>query len=251
MKIPFVILFTAGWLPLLAAAAPPPETPQAIPLDQLRAAAEKQSTNNGSGITPTAAGAKLTARMQDLEAEATADGLWLTSTADENAGRPNRFRVRGMAMGRDAAVPIRLGGIGIVRSTPDRADFVRPELSEEYSVSTDGVRQDFLVPERPAGAGEMTVELEITGAHAEAADYGAKLTVAEGGRELAYSRLKVTDASGRELAARMVVAAADRLRVFVDDLDAAYPVRIDPTFSDADWVSMGQTPGVQGGGCFG
>ena len=32
----------------------------------------------------------------------------------------------------------------------------------------------------------------------------------------------------------------------VNDADAVYPVRIDPTFSDANWISMGGIPGADG-----
>ena len=32
----------------------------------------------------------------------------------------------------------------------------------------------------------------------------------------------------------------------VNDAEAVYPVRIDPTFSDANWVSMGGFPGANG-----
>jgi len=35
------------------------------------------------------------------------------------------------------------------------ARFVRPGLTEEYTVSMDGVRQDFVVLERPEGAGQL------------------------------------------------------------------------------------------------
>ena len=37
------------------------------------------------------------------------------------------------------------------------------------------------------------------------------------------------------------------LVVVVDDAGAVYPVRIDPTFSDANWISMGGFPGTNGG----
>ena len=40
--------------------------------------------------------------------------------------------------------------------------------------------------------------------------------------------------------------AKDELAVVVNDAEAVYPVRIDPTFSDANWVSMGGVPGVDG-----
>jgi uncharacterized membrane protein len=42
----------------------------------------------------------------------------------------------------------------------------------------------------------------------------------------------------------MEVSAAHRLAVVVADAAAVYPVRIDPTFSNADWSSMGA--GVDG-----
>ena len=41
--------------------------------------------------------------------------------------------------------------------------FTRPGLVEEYSVSMDGVRQDFVVLERPSGAGELAVRLAVSG----------------------------------------------------------------------------------------
>ena len=36
------------------------------------------------------------------------------------------------------------------------------------------------------------------------------------------------------------------MAVVVNDANAVYPVRIDPTFSDANWVSMGGVPGANG-----
>ena len=53
------------------------------------------------------------------------------------------------------------------------------------------------------------------------------------------------DATGRELTARLEVLSTDQLAVRVADANATYPVRIDPTFSDADWVSSGS--GMGGG----
>ena len=46
--------------------------------------------------------------------------------------------------------------------------FSRPGLVEEYSVSMDGVRQDFVVTEKPAGAGHLQVRLGVAGAKVEA-----------------------------------------------------------------------------------
>jgi hypothetical protein len=126
--------------------------------------------------------------------------------------------------------------------------FTRPGLTEEYSVSVDGERQDFIIESPPLNpqrstlnqsAGDLRLELALSGARAEAAADGARLRLDGSGRTLAYSRLRVEDATGRELTARLEVLSADRLAVGVADANATYPMRIDPTFSDADWVSLG------------
>ena len=174
----------------------------------------------------------------------------------------------------------------------------------------DGIGQDFVVVEQPAaqslntvnpeaagvsalhlnngenesrltsaakGEGELRVELTVTGSRVEKIAYGARLVLEHSGRKIAYSRLHVTDANGRELPARIEVlsgaaevtrlksnaehgprdmetsqslltsAATDaKLAVLVNDADAVYPIRIDPTFSDENWISMGGLPGTDG-----
>jgi hypothetical protein len=151
---------------------------------------------------------------------------------------PERFRVLAVGVGASSSSAA-LARTGRVQTESEVVRLLRPGVIEEYRVSMDGVRQDFLIPERPAGAGELTLALEVSGARAEAADYGARLTLAGSGRVIAYSRLHVTDATGRELPARMEAVSGDRLSIQLDDTGAVYPVRIDPTFSDDDWVSVG------------
>ncbi|HCN28192.1 MAG TPA: hypothetical protein DIT64_05325, partial [Verrucomicrobiales bacterium] len=168
--------------------------------------------------------------------------MWLEST--EKAGRAERFRVRAAALG--GATPAELAAHGGVSVEGGTARYTRPGLVEEFRVSLDGVRQDFVVETPPVDGGGLNVWLEISGAKAAPAAYGARLTLDGSGRALAYSRLHVTDARGRVLPARMEVAAADRLVIRVDDAGAAYPVRIDPTFSDEDWISLGGQAGVRG-----
>ncbi len=227
-----------------------PEQATAIPFAQLGAEAQKQYSGDGIGVTPTARGARLRAAFQKLEAEATQEGLWIEST--ETPGTPDRFRVRAMKVGQASSLPEQPGrlrqlpAIGTVHTTGEAAAWSRPGLTEEYSASMDGIRQDFVVSERPAGEGGLRLELEVNGARAEAASYGAKLTLDGSGRELAYSRLHVTDAGGKTLTTRLEVTATDRLVITVDDNTAVYPVRIDPTFSDADWIGDWGTLGSNG-----
>lgn len=232
------------------AAAHASKTSSPIPLDQLGAVAGKQYQGGGLAVTATPDGARLRCVFQRLEGQATSEGLWLTSTAESPSAE--RFRIVAVAVGRKHAEhaglhsPVStLPAFGIVKVEDKVVRFQRPGVMEEYSVSVDGLRQDFVVTDRPAGAGELRVELALGGAQAEKTAYGAKLTMAGSGRALAYTRLRVTDASGQQLTACLEVVSAHRLLVRVEDAYATYPVRIDPTFSDADWISLNVMPGAE------
>ncbi|MGA2751360.1 MAG: hypothetical protein ABSG59_21545, partial [Verrucomicrobiota bacterium] len=277
-----------------------------IPWSQIGAKAGADYNGDGLAVTPTESGARLHCVFQRLDGEATPQGLWLTSTVTDTVS--DRFRITAMAVGRIADGPLtpclspsdgekvadrpgegqlpRTGSVSVCGQT---VRFSRPGLTEEYSVSMDGMRQDFIVeesfgrarlqPSRPSrqSGGDLVVKLAVTGAKVESAAYGARLVLDNSGRKIAYSRLRVTDATGKQLPARIEVSPADEeapgltswsesrylfepaslftpvvteaqeaLAVVVDDADAVYPVRIDPTFSDANWISMGGVPGTDG-----
>src|SRR5439155_12699471 len=121
---------------------------------------------------------------------------------------------QGTAAVQDAAA---FEGTGTVQVAEKLVRFLRSGVIEEYSVSLDGVRQDFVVLERPAGAGELAVRLAVSGAKVEPTAFGARLVLQNSGREIACSRLRVTDATGKELTAHMEVggARAPRIRLAV------------------------------------
>jgi hypothetical protein len=184
--------------------------------------------------------------FQRMDGEITTEGLWLTSTTPESSAL-DRFRVRAESLGRSGGAMSALGGAGTaILAGTNLGRYERAGMVVEYSASMDGVRQDFVVPTRPAGTGALRVELAVLGARAQGSAQGAELVLAGSGRKLAYSRLKVVDATGRELAATLHAEGEDRLVVRVDDAQAQYPVRIDPTFSDANWISMGGVAGANG-----
>ena len=54
------------------------------------------------------------------------------------------------------------------------------------------------------------MKLAVSGAQVEPAADGARLVLANSGRKIAYSRLRVTDATGKELPARIEVASSGR-----------------------------------------
>lgn len=225
---------------------------KSIPWDEVGAAAGAQYSGEGLKVTPTERGARLQCVFQRTDGEATSDGLWLISTV---TNQPNdRFCVVAAAVG---GRPLsRRGEISVAGQS---VKFRRPGLVEEYTVSMDGVRQDFVVLEKPAlnskpstinSTCELRVDLSVTGARVEQTAQGAQL-ILNSGRKIAYSRLRVEDTNGKELPARIEVPSSSPLQtavtamtVVVDDSNAVYPVRIDPTFSDANWISMGGIPGA-------
>lgn len=241
-------------------------TPSAIPWSEIGSRATATYQGDGLVATPTRNGAKLKCAFQRLEGEVTAEGLWLTSTPIEPAG--DRFRVTATRVSRNHTTPDALSlafpTTGTVVMEGQVARFNRPGLVEEYSVSLDGIRQDFILAEPPAVSWRLAspaeermaaheellrLELAVNGAVIEPTAAGAQLTLAHSGRQIAYSRLHVTDAVGRELPARFAMndaGFASTLAILVDDQDAVYPIRIDPTFSDVNWVSMGGLFGANG-----
>jgi len=242
-----------------------------IPFAELGAKAGAHYQGDGLSVLPAPEGARLRCIFQKLEAQATPEGLWLASTV--KGSNDDHFRIvatsvwRGGQTSMGGAEPTRLtptfdfefgvsafdsecgnsaGNKNLLPGTGTVAvegklvvSFTRPGLIEEYSVSVDGVRQDFVVLQRPGGAGKLRVELDVAGAKTEALADEARLVLDSSGRQIAYSRLRAADAQGRELAAHIEIASPNRLALVVDDAAASYPVRIDPTFSDANWVSMG------------
>ncbi len=214
-----------------------------IPFDQLGAEAQKQYDGDGLAIVSTAEGVELRSVFQDLTGLVTERGLQLHSVADDAEGLP--FAIKATALGRGLAKTTLAAG-GSVEASAELVRYVRDGMIEEISTSTDGIRQDFVLLERPAGQGELWLELAVSGAAASMAEQGIRLQLDDRGRELVYSRLHVSDATGRQLAARFEALSPTRLAVKVDDSAAVWPLRIDPLFSDADWVSMGGFPGTSG-----
>jgi hypothetical protein len=237
--------------------------PESIPWSELGAKAGADYKGDGLAVFGIGNSARLHCDFQRLEGEATHGGLWLTSTVTNQAA--NSFRVKATAVGRQKINPEaedvsplqsksrelevvlrKLPPSGTVSVDGQTVRFTRPGLVEEYSVNVDGVRQDFVVFDKPDSSGELRLDLAVSGAQAKQTAYGAELVLDKSRRGIAYSRLKVTDASGKELPARMQSTCNSEmtLAILVNDTDAVYPIRVDPTFSDANWVSMGGIPGA-------
>ena len=197
---------------------------------------------------------RMTAPMQDMQAIISPHGITLHSV--DEAGDA-AFGWRLTQLGRETGL-VPVSERGSVGRRGDVVVLLRQEVIEEYRASAEGIRQDFVLPRKPVGDGALTLELAVQGAELAALDDGGSgdiarhtindqaigITMADG-RELHYHALHVTDADGRHLPAQMHVADAGRLRITVDDAQARYPLRIDPTFTDADWMAIAE-PGFNG-----
>lgn len=250
----FVILtFCATIRTLAGNPSPPAQIP--ISVNQIGVLATKEYQGDGLSITASADGARLRCVFQRLEGRVTPEGLWLHSVSTDLSSEPFRIRARAVRRtenpdlvltGHWSGVAATPGETGKVFVTEGRARYIRPGLTEEYFVSADGIRQDFVIEQRPVDAGLLRVELDVTGAIVEGHSEELRLTPQGTAREIIYHQLSVTDVRGQKLAARFEIVNANQIAVLVDDATAVYPVRIDPTFSDANWISMGGIPGVNG-----
>lgn len=197
----------------------------------------------GSGeqmVEASAHGARLICPIQDLEGWLSPNGLELRSVGD---GEPGAGRMRTRVLARPGWSVVLPAGEVVVASGVAR--LIRPGLIEEVTTSSAGIRQDWLVSERPPGDGPLSLSIAIDGAVITMVeDRRVDLTLA-GGRQMTWHALDVRDAVGTALPAHFTRQGGD-IVIAIDDVGARYPVRIDPTFTDSDWFTIGQYPGTWG-----
>lgn len=174
----------------------------------------------------------LSAPHQALELEVSNQGAQLRSLTEQK----ELFQLLPVALGKGNMHTIRAGEVSQANNT---IYLNRADVSEIFSASVEGIRQDFLVHQAPLGQQKLRLELDVSGATVSGQGQRILLTTSNG-RELVYNRLHITDADGRVLEGKMRTLNDTRLQIEVDDRNASYPLLIDPTISDADWVAMSE-----------
>src|SRR3984893_1758489 len=110
------------------------------------------------------------------------------------------------------------------------------QIREWYQNTKDGIEQGFTLQKAPARRSPkalLRLSMTASGKVKVAADKSGKaveLKTENGEPWLRYDHLVATDARGHELPARMEVLGR-QISLVVDDANATYPLRIDPTFS--------------------
>ena len=150
----------------------------------------------------------------------------------------DRFRLRMelTSVGRPGGMVPAAGGVPA--ADEGRAEIRRPGLTEWFVNDDRGLEHGFTLDAPPAGRGEIVLRLGLAGslqANPEGNDgRSVELRDASGQAVLRYHGLKVWDATGRELPARIEVTLG-AIEIRVDDRDAVYPVTVDPLLGSSSW----------------
>ncbi len=180
---------------------------------------------------PTPDGYRLENARHDLAMDLSADGVRVSSPAQEW-----HLRYRGLGRG-DVTAPSPVVPKP-VSATANRVEYRRGSLTEWYVNGPSGLEQGFTLATPPPGdRGPVRLTMDLSGNAAEDGEGGVWLGQSAGWR---YRGLFAVDAAGRELKSRLELREG-RLSIEVDDRDALYPLTVDPLFqiakltaSDAD-----------------
>ena len=124
-----------------------------------------------------------------------------------------------------------------IATEKNRVAYAWDETIQEWFVNdTRGLEHGFTLKQPPGGEGErLEFQLAVRGGlELRAAGSRALSFVDKSGTAVIdYAGLKVWDADGAELPARLEATAAGHVRVLVDDREANYPITVDPIAQQA------------------
>jgi hypothetical protein len=133
-----------------------------------------------------------------------------------------RWQLHLAAIGEDAALPV----VAPI-ATGKRIEYRRGDLTEWYVNGPLGIEQGFTLAAPPV-SGASFILVQETGDDTTLALNGGEMTLAlPDGQTLRYGNLHVTDATGRELPARLGIAG-NTFAIAADLAGAVYPVTVDP-----------------------
>jgi len=118
--------------------------------------------------------------------------------------------------------------------------FSSNSLDVEYVNKEKGLRQNFIVKEKPAGEGKLRAQLNWNSSlEALESSFDKLVFYTKGNKndiKFIYDDLKVWDANGTLLHAELKLDKKDNsVNILVDDAEAAYPITIDPLSRTAEW----------------
>ncbi|MBX7042003.1 MAG: FG-GAP-like repeat-containing protein [Ignavibacteria bacterium] len=131
-----------------------------------------------------------------------------------------------------------------VTASGNTASVENEKIRIQYLNNEEGMRQDFIIKQKPAGEGKLKLDVNV--------DTKLKVTVGadvlmfkndKGEEKMKYTSLKVWDANGKPLRAyfekKELSTLNSHFSILVNDADAVYPVTIDPLSTTASWTATG------------
>lgn len=117
----------------------------------------------------------------------------------------------------------------------NRLTLKNEKIEIQYTNNSKGIRQDFIVNQKPDGAGDLVLTLDIESPF-ELSATDSMLGHSQNKKLiLAYENLKVFDHSGKTLKAKFKLTG-HKLAIHVDDQFAQYPLVIDPLTTTPNWT---------------
>ncbi|MDM7913775.1 MAG: integrin alpha, partial [Candidatus Eisenbacteria bacterium] len=152
----------------------------------------------------------------------TPTSVWRFAWTTSHFGRPGVLRAV------EAADPEQGGS---------RVSYRRADFDEWYENSPQGLEQGFTVHHPPPGRGPLCLAGRIDGflsANLQTDGAAVDLLDADGSVALRYGELRVLDAGGNEVPARLALDGTE-LTIVVEDEGALYPLTIDPLLTSPAW----------------
>jgi FG-GAP repeat/FG-GAP-like repeat len=174
-------------------------------------------------VKPNAAGLQAPNRAQGFRTYFDANGVRLVDREQDSA---EWAQLRLHAWGRREHM--QTTDAGEVSHVESRVEIRRSGITEWYQNRADGLEQGFVVFDRPAGQGALSVRIGTGSATASMGEKGLVLNSAN--QQMHYRKLKAWDADGVVLASNMSVIDG-QIDLRVADQKARYPITIDPIIS--------------------
>ncbi len=111
-------------------------------------------------------------------------------------------------------------------------------LKIAYENSEDGMRQNFILKDKPEGSGLLKLKINaVTPLMMRVGPDAVVFANASSEEKMKYNSLKVWDAQNKILTAHFEKENNNRFAIVVDDNNAVYPVTIDPLSTTANWTA--------------
>jgi hypothetical protein len=174
------------------------------------------------------------------------DGYRILSFSAADKEKDNwdyNFKLAGITQGNNR---LDVSATAPVAASATKLVYQHPGFEMEYINDSKGMRQNFIVQQKPGAQGVLEISINLEGQLITGIEEGKRLTLSAllNGKKtikMMYDGLKVWDANKKSLPANMRLDDNGKMLVIsVNDANASYPITIDPLNHTPDWTDNGQ-----------